>query len=242
MFVDARGKDRLEKKIIFLFSLRISVLFGLHLSSSCWVCFPFLPYFFLLAICVSHCFPDLCDYFICFLMSLSSAALLPTRLRAFTLFSILFPLSPLPYLIFSPPPFYHLSLFTFSLSFFFVCFFDMPSFISWIKSFSRFFSFLASYFARFLSSLCLSSVPFSSSSFLPSHATYPGSPPRFLCGVEAAWPPADRQISQKLLVTQHRKKMSYLREAGAWGASRSQAENGAATEEKEEVFNGMEIK
>lgn len=110
-------------------------MFGLRLSSCCWVCFPFLPYFFLLAICVSHCFPNLCDYFICFLMSLSSAALLPTRLHAFTLFSILFPLSPLPYLIFSLP----LSITCLFLPspshfFLFACLICLPSFLG-LKAF-----------------------------------------------------------------------------------------------------------
>ena len=105
MFVDRREKIS-SKKIIFSFYPRISLnLVFFHLSSSCWVCFPCRPRFFLLLSVSLTAFPNLLDYFILLFtpFSLTSypPALAPcisyfhafsSLLSAFSLF--FFPLSP----------------------------------------------------------------------------------------------------------------------------------------------------
>ena len=170
MFAEARGKINLKKK-----NLSIS---SKNLSQSCFAYiyllptgFVFLasPCSFLLAIYVSHCFPNLLDYFVLlfhplqpnFIPSHPGPLLLLFSQYFFAsllclIFSLFF-ISPLLFLfitclsyLLSSHPFLSYS----------------PSFISWIKSFhSLFFSSLLFYFPLVLFSFC--HLPITSLVFLP---------------------------------------------------------------------------
>lgn len=91
--------------------------------------------------------------------------------------------------------------------------------------------------------ISLVSFPASSSSTsLPSHATEAGSPPQVLCRGRRSLPPRWPAHQQKAISHPAEEEDSCLRECGARGASRGQAENGVVRKEEEAVFNGMEIK
>ena len=162
-----------------------------HLSSSCCVCFPCLSVFLSAAICVSHCFPNLLDYFILLFTPFSLTSYPPTLAPCISYFHIFFPLSSLPFLYFLFSRSHFLFLFI-------TCLFLLaPShpFLSYnFASLLGFKAFVLDSFhplhSVFLSS-CLFSVIslirswyfFSSpSSSVPSHATYSGSPCRLWVG------------------------------------------------------------
>ena len=163
-----------------------------HLSSSCWVCFPCLSVFLSAAICVSHCFPNLLDYFILLFTPFSLTSYPPTLAPCISYFHVFFLLSSLPFLYL----FIFLSLtFYFSLSP--ISSYWLPLIVFCLITFASLLGFKAFVLDSFhpLHSVFLSSCLFSvislirswcffssPSSSVPSHATYSGSPPKVRVG------------------------------------------------------------
>lgn len=100
-------------------------MFCSHLSSSCWICFLFSPSSFLRALSVSHCFPDLSDYFTLLFLLFSLPSLSPALASGLRCLLNIPPLPPLPSLYF-----FSLSLpIYFSPTFFFIVFYPFLYFL-----------------------------------------------------------------------------------------------------------------